>query len=68
MADACRRFSNGGRDRRGVTVDLIGTLAVSAIASRNNKRPLLTLALTIAAAALAWMAVSAPDFIEQGLP
>lgn len=67
VADAYRRFSNWGGIDVAVTVDLIAALAVSAIASRNNKRPLLTLALTIAAAALAWVAVSAPDFIEQGL-
>ena len=67
MADAYRRFSNSGGIGVAVTVDLIGHPGRVGHRESKQQAPLLTLALTIAAAALAWMAVSAPDFIEQGL-
>jgi len=66
-ADAYRRFSNWGGIDVAVTVDVIAALAVLVIASRYNKRPLLTVGFTIAVGALGLVAVSAPDFIEQGL-
>ena len=67
LADAHRRFSNWGEVDVAVTVDVIAALAVLVIASRHNKRPLLTLGLTMAAVSVGLLAVSAPDFLEQGL-
>jgi len=66
-ADAYRRFHNWGEIDVAVIVDVIAALAVFAIGSRANKRPLLTLGFTVAVGALGLVAVSAPDFIEQGL-
>jgi len=67
LADAYRRFTNWGGIDAAVAVNLIAALAVFVVASRANWRPVLTLGLTIPASALALVAVSAPDFIEQGL-
>ncbi|MCZ2815327.1 DUF6518 family protein [Modestobacter sp. VKM Ac-2984] len=67
MADAYRRYSTWGGIDVAVAVDVLAALAVFVIATRDNKRPLLTLGLTFATAALGLVAVSAPDFIEQGL-
>ncbi len=50
-----------------MTVNVSAALAVLVIGSRYNKRPLLTLGLTMATVALGLLAVSAPDFIQQGL-
>jgi hypothetical protein len=66
VADAYRRFSTWGLDVA-VIVDVLAALAVFMIACRYNKRPLLTLSLTIATGVLGLLVVSAPDFIEQGL-
>lgn len=66
LADAYRRFSNWGVDVA-VIVDVVAGLAVFLIACRYNKRPLLTLSLTIATGVLGLLVVSVPDFIEQGL-
>ncbi|NIH66711.1 hypothetical protein FB380_001157 [Modestobacter marinus] len=67
VADAYRQFSRNRDIDVSVIVDVLAALAVFVIATRDNKRPLSTLGLTIAASALGLVAVSAPDFIEQGL-
>ena len=66
LADAYRRLSNWGEVDVAVTVDVIAALAVLVIASQYNKRPLLTLGLTMATVAVGLLAVAAPDFHRAG--
>lgn len=67
LGDAYRRYSNWGGFDAAVTVDVIAAIAVFLIASKFNRRPLLTLGLTVATAVLGLLVVSAPDFIQQVL-
>jgi len=67
LGDAYRRFANWGGIDVAVAVDVLAAIAVFVIASRANRRPVMTLALTVATAFLGFVVISAPDFIEQGL-
>jgi len=67
LADAYRRSVNWDGLDVAVAFDLMAALAVFTIASRYNRRPLLTLSFAVLAAVLGLLVVSTPDFIEQGL-
>jgi hypothetical protein len=64
LGDAYRRLSDWGMDVA-VGADIVLAIALFAAATRVNRRPLLTLLLTVVAAVAGFLAVSAPDFLEQ---
>lgn len=48
-----------------VATDIVLAMVLFAAAIRVNRRPLLTLLLTVGAAVAGFIAVSAPDLLEQ---
>ena len=66
LGDAWRRLASYGPDIA-VTVDLLATVVILAVATRANRRPELTAAMTVVAALAGFVVVSAPDFLEQVL-
>ncbi len=64
LGDAYRRLSAWGMDAAAV-FDLVAVVLVFAQATRVNRRPLLTLALSAVAAVGGFVVVSAPDLLEQ---
>ncbi len=63
LGEAYRRSSDWGLDVA-VAVDVVAAVLVFAVATRVNRRPLLTLALTAVAAVVGFVVVSAPDVLE----
>jgi hypothetical protein len=66
LGEAFRRQINWGLDVA-VGVDLFLAVAVFVTAAAVNRRTWLTLALTVGTAAVGFVAVSAPDFLQQVL-
>jgi hypothetical protein len=64
VGEAYRRFSGLGPDLV-FALDVFLAVAVFAVATRDNRRPALTLILTIGAAVPGFLIVSGPDFIQQ---
>jgi Family of unknown function (DUF6518) len=64
IGDAYRRLSYWGLDVA-VVVDAVAVVVVFGLATRVNRRPLLTLALSGVAAIGGFVVVSAPDLLEQ---
>jgi hypothetical protein len=67
LGDAYRRFANWGGVDAAVTVDVLAAVAAFVVGSRFNRRPLLTLGLTVGTTVLGFLVVSAPDHLEQVL-
>jgi hypothetical protein len=64
LGDAYRRLSGWGMDVA-VAADVLLAIVLFVAATRVNRRPLLTLLFTVVAAGAGFLAVSAPDFLEQ---
>ena len=64
LGDACRRLSDWEVDVA-VTVDALAAVVVFTVATRVNRRPVLTLVLSVATTVAGFLVVSAPDFLEQ---
>jgi hypothetical protein len=64
VGDAYRRLSGWGMDVA-VGADIVLAIALFVAATRINRRPLLTLLLIGVAGVAGFMAISAPDFLEQ---
>ena len=64
LGDAWRRLAGYGMDVA-VTVDLSAVIVILAVATRANRRPALTVALTVVAALAGFVVVSLPDVLQQ---